>query len=142
MEILISLALFSVLIGSSLMLLGQAGRNLAYAREGYAAHLAASSLMLTLRNETALTASGVGSHANALNINAYSVWVFGSAAAEFHSANVPDAGLVVSGFNDLNISGYANIIVVVVWNEFGVIAGRAVGTFNRQPPTLILGGGM
>ena len=129
-EILISLALFSIIFASSIMVINQSARNMAFARDGYVAHLAAQSLMLATRDafeSTGNAATTISNYAYQRGAKSYSIWIFGTAPAEFHSQCAPEANVSLTGLAGMNISGYASIIVAVVWNEHGHITGRAIG---------------
>ena len=144
MEILITFAIFSILLGVAILMLSQAGRNMTFAQEGHNAHLAAQSLMMVVRqafedaSENAANASAVSSALAAVindyaydrSIEDYSVWIVGATSMEFHSTDAPEADISFVGVPGLNISGSATVIVIAVWNEHGHIAGRAVGVVN------------
>ncbi|MCL2216762.1 MAG: hypothetical protein FWB91_07045 [Defluviitaleaceae bacterium] len=137
-EILVALALFSIIFASAIAMLGQSRRNLVYAQEGYAAHLAAHRLMLATRDALgrapasatparASLAAAISDYAEQMDVEIYSVWIFGASTMEFHSDYAPEVTLALGRLSELNISGNASVIVTVVWNEHGNISGRAVG---------------
>ena len=135
-EILIALALFSIIFASSLMVINQSARNMAFARDGYAAHLAAQSLMLVTRETfentgSAAIATAIANYAQQRGVKSYSIWIFGETPVEFHSSCAPEADASLTGLAGMNISGQASIIVTVVWNEYGNAAGRAIGATSQ-----------
>jgi len=114
MEMLVALAVFGVLMMVILPVLGQAGRNLAFAQSAYRAHLAAQSIMLAQRdsfdgNQTAAD--------------------LGVTHFEILTHSVDPQFFELHGFPF--VPG-AEVIVVIVYDENGRIAGRAIGV--RQPP--------
>jgi len=142
-EILIAFALFSILLMTVILMLGQAGRNMAFAQEGHSTHLAAQSLMLVVREaledasasdainpstSSAILATVIEEYAFRRGIENYSIWIMGG--AEFHSPNAPEANITFTGSAGINISGHATMIITIVWNEYGYIAGRAIGVVN------------
>ncbi|MCL1842504.1 MAG: prepilin-type N-terminal cleavage/methylation domain-containing protein [Defluviitaleaceae bacterium] len=141
-ELLIAVTLLSVLIMSALPLLGHGGRNLAYAKDGYTAHLAAQSIKLAVRDT--LISSGcedeamllAAEYAARLGIESYTVWVIsaGSPAMTFGSPDAPPSNAVLTGLYRLSFSEDTIAVVVAVWNEHGFIAGRAIGVAIIVPP--------
>jgi len=138
-EMLIALSLFSVLLMAALPLLNQAGRNLAYAQDGYEAHLAAQGIMLAVRDAlgeaSSLNISSAEATASAyaarIGTEGYSVWIFSENAAEisFGSPCVPAINLTLTGLSGMSFSGNTSVIVVVIWDEQLNITGRAVGVY-------------
>ena len=109
-------------------MLNQSARNLAAARDGHAAHLNAQNLMLAVRDAllNGEQEQAAGSYAARLGVEQYSIWIVGETTQFFYSPDSPDADISVAGFSEMSISG-APVIVVVVWNEHGYMAGRAIG---------------
>ncbi|MCL2841256.1 MAG: hypothetical protein FWE05_10845 [Defluviitaleaceae bacterium] len=136
-EILIALAFFSIIFTGSLMVLNQSGRNLAYAREGYTAHLSAQRLMIASReafeNKQSLAAA-ISHYADTMEVEAYSVWVFNTNTMvyQIHTPNAPHVNFTPSGLSSFLIYEQSHVIVTVIWNEHGNISGRAIGTANRR----------
>ena len=130
-EIIIALALFAVVVVAVFPALLQAGRNLAYAQEHYISHLSAQNIMLAVRDALV---DGVDPEAVAeeyaakLGVNYFSVWVFGAVNVEIHGQNshLPGAGVDVLNMPEI-MTAHSGLIISVIWNEYGNIAGRAVG---------------
>ncbi|MCL2357739.1 MAG: type II secretion system GspH family protein [Defluviitaleaceae bacterium] len=125
LEVIIAMAIFSVLLMAVLPLVIQSRRNMAYAREGYDAHLAAQNIMLAVRNAGGITA--ISGYAES-----YSVWIFGAGGtAESFVESLCAPALDVSLGGDLVFFGNMRTIVAVVWREMPNgekhKAGRAVG---------------
>jgi type II secretory pathway pseudopilin PulG len=133
MEIIIATALFSIVFAAVLPVISQASRNLAYAQSGYEAHLHAQSLLLTIRDATAIHTEPHTNleeiarvHSEARGNFPFTVWLIGGAGdtRTFASPHAPTASAQISG---ISLSGNQTAIVVVVWGEQGRIAARAVG---------------
>jgi type II secretory pathway component PulJ len=140
MEMLIALGIFALLLMAALPLLNQAGRNLAFAQDGYASHLAAQSLMLSLRESLAKSApegtlnselvrSVAEAYASQVGAESYSVfiWRTGEPPISAHSPCAPEIYATLHGLYSL--CPKARVISVLIFNEFGAVAGRAVGVF-------------
>jgi prepilin-type N-terminal cleavage/methylation domain-containing protein len=106
-EIIIALALFGLLLMAALPLVNQSGRNIAYAQEGYATHLAAQSLMLAVRDTPNISAAEIDSLAASLRVENYSVRI------------------------DENSFDERDVVIVVVWNG-ELVGGRAVGVRSNK----------
>jgi len=132
-EVIISFSVFIVLAAVSLPMISIAAKNLAYARNGYEAYLAANRLVQTAR--TALSnGSDLETDAESLNLNvfAYSIWIVDqSGQRAVHSRNAPEADMSLTGYPHMNISGSLHIYVVVVWGECGSVLSRTVGAVNK-----------
>jgi prepilin-type N-terminal cleavage/methylation domain-containing protein len=136
-EIITALALFSILIMAALPLLNQAGRNLAFAQDGYAAHLAAQSLMLAVRdalgenkNASDITdaQSAAAEYASRLGVESYSVFIFSeNSGISFGSDCAPAIAAELTGLSGIAFSQNARAVVTIVWNEAGYVQGRAIG---------------
>jgi Tfp pilus assembly protein PilV len=124
MEMLIASALFSIILIAVFPYINHAGRNLAYAQSGYEAHLMAQSLMLSIRSAV-IAGDDPADAARILNGGrfVYSFWVFGAGETEYHSSGL-SAAADISGFTG---PGSSSQIIVIVWNEYDYIAGRAFG---------------
>jgi len=123
MEMLMALALFVILLAVALPLLAQGGRNLAYSAASYQAHLNAQNIMIAVRG---------GEHNFAFDgIGEYSVWIHSrDDTVTFHSKNAPVANLLVSGFSSMSVYGDSRVIYVIVWDDSGNPAGRAIGVLK------------
>jgi len=126
MEIIISFALFSIVLTAVFPAITQARRNLDIAQKYYIAHHNANNMMLKVRDAIN---SGDNWHEIALNtayisnVDDFSVWVVGHFSGQLHSNKEVNVNI-----NLLSpLSCYTTTITVVVWNELGAIAGRAVG---------------
>jgi Tfp pilus assembly protein PilV len=126
-EIIIATAIFGILLAAILPLLNQAGRNMAYAQEGYDAHLAAQGIMHAVRD--AVRAQGFSAaqtaaetRAASLGAETYAVFIFPQDASHisFGSACAPDT--------TVNLHGISNAVVTIVFRDEN-IAGRAIGAF-------------
>ena len=120
MEILIALAIFGVLLMAALPLLNQAGRNLAYAQDGYRAHLAAQSIMIAVRAGRTQSLSAYAED--------FTVWSFSRSQPGEILFGTPAP---LPQLTRTNFSQSAVIIVVVVRNEHGYPAGRAIGVTKK-----------
>ena len=128
-EIIISFSIFLLLVAVSLPLVNTAARNLAFARDGYEAHLAAGRLLQSARS-TLTTGRDLRSAAESLNlgIHAYSVWVVGqNGQTVVRSTGAPETDMSLSGYASMDLTGGLHIVVVVVWGECGSVLGRTVG---------------
>ena len=130
-EVMIALALFAVALLAIIPMLSQAGRNMIFAEASYASHLQAQRTMLVVREALA---DGRNPQAAATGYAAgrfeFSVWIFGQGAQEFHTVNIPDANAAVTGIN-ATMANQASTIIVVVWSDEGLLAGRAIGVLHR-----------
>jgi hypothetical protein len=129
MEVLISLALFAIVLVAALPTLSHAGRNLAYAQDGHAAHLRAQSVMLLVRDALAdgvAPETVIHDYSNERDGFPYTVWINGGAGGDrvFTSPGAPSAALSMDG---IALFSNRSVIYVVVWNEHGHVAGRAMG---------------
>jgi prepilin-type N-terminal cleavage/methylation domain-containing protein len=129
-EILVALSLFGILIMAALPLLNQAGRNLAFAEDGYEAFLGAQGIKLAVRDtgllspaDAALAASDAAAR---FGIGTYRVWIF-SENADIAEAFGESFGSACAPEITAELSGDLSVIVVVVWNEDMFVTGRAVG---------------
>jgi len=146
-ELTVALTLFAVLLLAVLPLLTASARNMAAARHGYEAHLAAQSIMLAVRDSARTTSPAAltptiaeAAAANAAyrtDVNMYRVWVFASGNASydeilftFGSYYAPDEDASFAGLATLDFTGNGRVILVAVFNEHLHMAGRAVGVFN------------
>ena len=98
---------------------------MAYAREGYAAHLAAQNIMLAVRDAGGF--ADVSGYADS-----YSVWIFGAGGTLEYFFESPCAPGISAGLGgDTAFFGETRTIVTAVWREMPNgemhIAGRAVG---------------
>ncbi|MCL2188608.1 MAG: prepilin-type N-terminal cleavage/methylation domain-containing protein [Defluviitaleaceae bacterium] len=123
-EIIVALALFAITLAAVLPVLSHAGRNMAYAQEGYIAHLRANHLVLLVRDALHM---GENAQDYALAYSAargnfpFTVWVGGSVLA---TENAPNAAVHITGFVP---QGGHQFIKAVVWDKQGNIRGRAMG---------------
>ena len=133
-EVLIALALFSILTVAVLPSVLQATRNSVLALDYYNHHLGAQSIMLAVRGAliTEQNAIVVANETALLhNIELYTVLIFDDSITSFGSYDAPD--VVASLANNLAPSGVrSTFVVVVVWNEEGVSTARAVGVINTR----------
>jgi prepilin-type N-terminal cleavage/methylation domain-containing protein len=123
-EILLALTIFSVLLMAALPLINQAGRNLAYAQEGYDAHLAAQSIMMAVRADIGNAQAVASNRAAELGAESYSVWIFSEGETiSFETACAPSVDATLTGGSFFSESTY---MVVAVWDSQKNLAGRAV----------------
>jgi len=127
-EILIALSLFAIAITAVFPSLLQAARNMEVAEGYYRAHLLAQGMMLAARDaladgSSAQTAAADFAAANDMEL--YSIWILGQHADHFSVGDVPQTSVSLSG-GVVSSVGHSTIIVIV-WNESGNMAGRAVG---------------
>lgn len=141
MEMLVSFLLFAFLLMAAMLLLNQARLNLAYAQNGYNAHLAAQNLMLVVRNALGETQelpcvaeakTAVYEYAARFGVKRYGVWIFTLYDDEifensFGASCFPAVNAKLAGLSYMSVSGNASVIFVVIWNEQMYIAGRAIG---------------
>jgi len=128
LEVIIAMAVFSVLLMAVLPLVAQARRNMTYAREGYAAHLAAQNIMHSVRD-----ADGVVPVS--MYAETYSVWIFDENGTEeifFASPCAPPSSAFLDA--DTTFLDGTRTIIVAVWHTSGNnhIVGRAIG-FSGAP---------
>ncbi|MCL2500704.1 MAG: hypothetical protein FWE90_10290 [Defluviitaleaceae bacterium] len=134
-EVLIAVALFAIALAAILPTVYQSGRNMAYAHDGYQAHLHAQNLMLAVRGEletgvpsTALTRAETVAHAYASERDgvSFTVWLIdGEGGYIFRSPCAPDADADIIG--DSTTRHNRTVIVVAVWNGNSNVAARAIG---------------
>ena len=128
-EVTVSFAIFLVLVAASLPLINSAARNLAFARNGYYAHLAAGRLMqsvrlsLTAGNDIKASVASVSP-----DVYAYSIWVGDQDNhTTVRSENAPDADISFAGDLCIGAMDGLHIIIVVIWGDCGGVLGRTVG---------------
>jgi prepilin-type N-terminal cleavage/methylation domain-containing protein len=133
-EILVALAIFAVALAAVLPVLSQAGRNLAFAREAYDAHQRARHMMLVVRDalDSGLPAAEAAAIAFAAERGGFpfTVWfVKGTEVVHMvHSSGDLIFPVVPPVYaNNFNAFPDRTAVVVVVYNEYGHVAGRAVG---------------
>jgi len=137
-EVTIALAVFSIVVMAVLPILGQAGRNLSFARRGYQSHLAAQSMMLAVRDalpDVGAARVVAGQYAARLGVDDYGVWIFHECPltkdvffdASENTEPVPPIGVSLDGLAEFSLEGNTTIIVVVIWDNYQNIAGRAIG---------------
>jgi len=133
MEVIIAFALFGIVLIAVLPSISQAIRNMAYAQSHYTSHLAAQSIVLAVRETLAVNQdlqtlqTVVENYAYMLGITYYTIQIFcpiSMSTISFYSAGVPNI--------DISLAGSVGVIdmptiIVVIWNVYGHIAGRAVG---------------
>jgi len=126
-EILITLTLFSIMLIVILPTLLQGGRNLNFAESHYTGHLAAQEIMLITRdaildgNDPELALSAMPR-----DVEYYKVWIFGQNEISIGTKIAENLSTEIS--HDTNLVGHRYIIIAMVWNNYGNIIGRAVGT--------------
>jgi len=131
-EILIALALFSILIVAALPTLIQATRNMSVAQAHHQHHLAAQSIMLAVRDS--LLDGGNLEHAAQVvadihGIEFYTVSIVGENATIFGPYGSPGANILLTSELTIPLET-ASFVVVAVWNNEGTPTGRAVGVAN------------
>ena len=137
MEVLIALALFTIALIVALPVLTMSGRNLAYAQDTYAAHLAAQRLMLIARDALADGVDPVSmtvQHAADGNYHGFHLWIFapgGGIQVVFHSEGAPEAEAAIIASAVPELANFYTIMVVV-WNEWGHAAGQAIGLLKGE----------
>jgi len=126
-EIIIALAMFMILLAVALPSVLQSGRNMELAESHYGFHLSAQAIMLAVRDalqDGECPQNTAAVYANKHGVNLYGVWVLGANGENmFYSDNVPN--ITVGIFGEVLMG--RDVVVVVVWNDIGYIAGRAVG---------------
>ena len=128
-EILVALGLFALMLGATLPLIFQAGRNMNFSETSYANHLLAQEKLDIVRaaiiQQQSIDAQ-VASFAYANEIYAFGVWVFGAISHEFIADTMPQLmpqiQITYAGCG----AGGATVIVVIC-DRNGNISGRAVG---------------
>jgi prepilin-type N-terminal cleavage/methylation domain-containing protein len=130
MEMIIALGLFSILLMTALPLLNQAGRNLAFAQDGYTHHLSAQNLMHYLRESPAPVATAA-TYAAQLNIETYSITIWNIHTITINSPCAPDISVTLHGLPTFCLTQNTSVISVLIWNEHGGISGRAIGSVKK-----------
>jgi type II secretory pathway pseudopilin PulG len=128
-EIIVSLALFSIALVAVLPVLSQASRNLAYAQDVYAAQLRAHNLLFIVRD--ALTDGhdpepAARQYSQAREGFPFTVHITGGTGGD-RGFSTPDAPTALINVNDNAPSFNQTVITVIVWNEHSHIAARIVG---------------
>ena len=128
-EVIIALALFTIVIIAVLPTLLQAGRNLEFAENIYIGHLQAQEMMLVVRDAISDNddiENAISAHAKERNIELYNVWIRGVHVYDFGPVVASEIDIrIVPAFED------KSIIVVAIWNEDGSLTGRAIGTVHQ-----------
>lgn len=131
MEILIALSLFSIMLVAVLPSLLHAGRNMEFAKTYYEGHLNAQRIMLVARDaiwDGNDPKAMVLDYTSDSDIDLYSVWIFGEDKNYFSTYGAPSMDVsIVSGL----APAHKYTIVVVTWNEYGNMTGRAIGTIGN-----------
>ena len=127
-EIILSLALFLLLAAVAVPSINQAVRNMEFTQSRHGAHLAANSIMLAVRDAGVDEQHFAAFQAAARHdVDSFRVWIIGDNSREIFSPNAPDAYVnAVAG-----VSG--SIVVAVVFDENGIVAGQAVGMAMNLP---------
>ena len=138
-EVIIAASLLAILVMAVLPLLVQASRNMALAQNAYSSHLAAQSIMLAVRDTLENTSHELDSAQQAAQITAarlgnvsYSVWIIRTVPPQITFATIcaPTAYVDIPELSDMLITPNSAAVIVVVWNEYGNPAGRAIGFAN------------
>jgi len=132
-EILIAMALFSILIAVALPTLIQAARNMDISQEHYWHHLAAQSIMLAVRDSLlhgGILENAAQSMADAHDVEFYTVSIFGENTISFSSYESPPADILLTS-QLAPFMGEVSFVVVAVWNSEGILTGRAVGVAHQ-----------
>lgn len=133
-EVLIALALFSILTVTVLPSVLQSARNSVLALDYYNHHLGAQSIMLAVRDALVTGKDSVSvatETARVQNIELYTVLIFRDSMTSFGSYDAPDvAAALVSNLVPSGVG--STFVVVIVWNAEGVSTARAVGAINTR----------
>lgn len=122
MEVLVALALFAMLLTVTLPAVLQSARNQNLAEERYTHQLAAQAVMLAVR-DAAIAGECVRDAAQSIPLYEiwYGVWVFNGSEYIFYYPQAPHTSISITTAIPYGI------VVVAVFNEYGEMAGRAVG---------------
>jgi hypothetical protein len=124
------MAIFLIALAAVFPILSQAGRNLAFAQDGYAAHLRAQHLMLlvreTLPNDPTAIAQQYSSERGSFPFTA---WLIGGGTILLEISNLEELDMKPAAIDPFGLNAFDNrtAIVVAVWNEHGNLAGWAIG---------------